>query len=170
MAVYLCVVPAGNNFLVILSNLKDWSTAITVFLILICYQVGWLVNGICFIIPDMVYLRRYKRKLLERRKVDKSYGYIRGVVYQKASPQLLYDLNVDRTVLRLSRTGVLNFSLIGIFVLLIPQINSWISVLPFSLALASISQVVQRSQRYYHELTYVYKEMTKKGDSQTPQE
>ena len=96
-------------------KLKDWSSLITFLAVGIIYQLGWLINGFSYgilnIIEKCIRSKMFKQKKLEHRKV-------RALVYQKASATVRDDLKVDRSVIRLSRSGVFNFSLIFVALLL----------------------------------------------------
>jgi hypothetical protein len=119
------------------------------------YQLGWLMNGLAHALVALCFDKPIRDALFQREKL--TYEPVRATVYQKASPELRGDLATDRTVVRLSRAGALNFLLIG--VLLATFGRPWIplSALALLCAISSALQWLCRYRRYYRRMISAYK-------------
>ena len=134
-------------------KLKDWNGLITFLVIGVLYQLGWLINGFSYGILNITE-RRIRSKIFKQKKLE--HRKVRALVYQKASDTVRDDLKVDRSVIRLSRSGVFNFSLI--FIALLLQGSPLLPLFPLLLfVVAGCSlQWYFRFVRYYNRMIDEY--------------
>jgi hypothetical protein len=135
-----------QNFL----TFKDWSSVLLLVLFIITYQLGWLINVLGNLIIDVPFGYKFRNKVFRQKNLE--YEKVRAAFYQHASIDLIKDLGLDRTVIRLARGGIINFSLISLT--LIPFGKSFIIliILFLILAIGSFFQWRKRFQRYYKRL------------------
>lgn len=145
-----------------LANYKDVLTPLSVLFFLVCYNVGWLINGVAYWLTGKIFVESYRDKLIEVAKIESSYHDIRVAVYQEASPQLLSELDTDRAVLRLSRTGLVNFPMLAVAVLLSTSVSNIFAIVALVFLLLSILQWYQRSKRFYRQIVNLYKRLDNK--------
>jgi len=131
-------------------RLKDWSGLLTFLVIGLIYQFGWLINGFSYGILRFLLTKRMRDKIFEQRQLE--HRNVRALVYQEASDKVRQDLDVERSVVRLSRAGMFNFLLISIALLI--NGSPFVKFAPFSLIL-SIGCGIQwyfRFARYYNRM------------------
>lgn len=99
-----------------LVSLGPLNTVVAGVLLAVTYAVGWVVNFAA---------ERSFKYLFEAKVRDQmfggnaaSYREARAVVFQKGSSELLQDLILDRHIVRIARSNVFNFALIGVALLL----------------------------------------------------
>jgi len=151
-----------------LTNYESYAPLGIIALLICWYQLGWILNGICWPMMDRL---KYK-KLKEEMSKDVKGGYraMCTEVYQHASTPFQHDLYTDRSVMRISRTGIVNFALIGISVLLIDTRLFWLATIFFSASVACTFQAFKRSTRYYAQIYDAYHRIaTEQKKAQAPE-
>jgi hypothetical protein len=135
-------------------KLNDWSGLITFLLIGILYQLGWLINGFSYGILRLFLEKRIRSNIFSQKKLE--YRKVRALVYQKASDKVREDLNVERSVIRLSRSGIFNFFLVSTALLI--NGSTFIKFVPISLVLFAGCGVQWyfRFIRYYNRMIDEY--------------
>ena len=135
-------------------RLKDWSGLITFLAIGIIYQFGWLINGFSYGILRILLTKRMRDNIFKQRQLE--YRNVRALVYQEASDKVRQDLDVERSVVRLSRAGIFNFFMISIALLI--NGNPFIKFVPLSFILF-VGCCIQwhfRFVRYYNRMIDEY--------------
>jgi hypothetical protein len=150
-----CAILQVDQILELLVKGKDWSAAILFVSMAWCYQIGWLINTSCHGFAILFLERRIRNPIFERASLQ--YEHVRATVYQKASADLRSDLGLDRSVVRLSRAGVLNFLLIGLALLFYCPPIRLISVVSFFFSLLCVLQWRQRYIRYHKRMIEGYR-------------
>jgi hypothetical protein len=157
--IFILIIQAFNIQIMPLSEsllkYKDFSTILILILLIIWYQIGWLINNLGTAIIDAPFGFPYRNKYFKENKLD--YNIVRETFYQYSSADLKNDLGLDRTIIRLARGGIINFSLI--FITLLPFggvfVNS--SLVFLFLAIGSCFQWRYRYKRYYKRMITSYK-------------
>ena len=93
-------------------NAPDWSTLILVGIGAIAYQVGSLINTLCYGLMERVAGTRLRNSIL---KEDQH--VVRATLFSQGSSELIAELNSHLTYIRLSRAAIFNFLLLGITLL-----------------------------------------------------
>lgn len=134
----------------ILSGLKDWSALYTLLFIGVIYQLGWLINGLGFLFTNGLFEKKIRNKMFEEAKLD--YHAVRPTVYQNASPKVCSDMALERSIMRLSRSGIINFFLISVALIL--NGDSIYIFFPIALVLSfgCYAQWRYRYKRYYKRM------------------
>lgn len=90
--------------------------AIVGMLLAVTYAVGWVVNFVCERAFKALFEKRLRDTLFEESPT--AYHEARALVFQKGSSDLLHELVLDRHIIRIVRSNVFNFFLIGVGVVL----------------------------------------------------
>ncbi|MDJ0774186.1 MAG: hypothetical protein QNJ49_12310 [Mastigocoleus sp. MO_167.B18] len=104
-----------------LSQYKDWSTFFLVIFLAVCYQLGWLINGLSYFISKRTFNKVIRDKILRCDAIN--YDLIRTTIFIKGSPFLLGKIREELSVVRLTRTATVNFLLISLMLFIY---RSWI--------------------------------------------
>jgi hypothetical protein len=133
-------------------SLKDFAALLATVALALTYAIGWVLNFVA---------ERLFKKLFERRVRDrlfaadpKNYDQARAFVFQRGSGELLRDLLLDRHIVRIARSNVLNFTLIALAFLLNtrhidPRVAFLLIVCSLGVALLSFTQWRTRYESYY---------------------
>jgi hypothetical protein len=119
---------------------------LTVIVLAITYQLGWLVDSVSRLIFFKLYDERQRRELF-----DASYERIRNSVFLGAPSEYVGELLAIRGVVRLSRSAVLNFLCLGA-VLLVGSKATAAGLFVLFAAVASIWLWHNRVSKYYRRL------------------
>ncbi|MFA5804263.1 MAG: hypothetical protein WC879_06435 [Melioribacteraceae bacterium] len=127
---------------------QNWSALITIVLTAIFYQVGWMVNWMGSSIVSLFLEKRLMDKVFVDSK--KIYPTVRANINQKGSDNLHRELNLDRGVIRLSRSGIINFLLLSIALCLLGYYKIFFITL-FCFIVCTL-QWYSRYNRYYNRM------------------
>lgn len=134
---------------------KDWSTAILVALIVICYQLGWIINLVSSFIAGQTFGKRIMLRLFKGIAVnDNEMEMIRATVQMKSSGYLQGRMREDLSVLRLSRSALINFFLIGVGFIMIGNLTG--AFISLGIALISFLHAWYIYKRYYSRMLHAY--------------
>ena len=153
----------ASQLVKILYNLRDWSVLITILMIGIIYQLGWMINGLSFGISNFLFEKRIRNRMFLKEGLK--YEVVRPTVYQDGSEKVFSDMAVERSVMRLSRAGYLNFLLIAIALLWNGGSFTkffWIALILF---MGCFFQWRQRFRRYYIRMITTFKVIQKEAES-----
>ena len=105
-----------NTISFIIDSIYKLSAFLIIPYLSITYSLGWLVN----FISERIFKKFFQKKFRDKIFSDAGYDYYnaRGLLFQKASSDVMQDFRFDRHILRISRSSVVNFSLITISLLL----------------------------------------------------
>ena len=113
------------------------------------YQLGWLVNGLSrAIVP--YFANRVRNRLHSKINVDPE--RVRINVYQEGAPVVLKDLDLDQSVIRLARAGIVNFPLISLLWWSAGGQTATVAAVPLALAVGCVLQWWHRNSRYYKRI------------------
>lgn len=139
----------------LVARMKDLTPIAAVVLLALTYVVGWIVNFATARIFD----RSFSGKLRDRRFGGKDkYEAVRALVFQHGTSEALQDLLLDRHVIRIARSNVLNFLLLAIALLFHmsrvahPEVLAVVIVTSFVLACFSFWQWHERTTGLYRRL------------------
>jgi hypothetical protein len=92
----------------LVAGMKDLPPAAAVVLLALTYAVGWIIN----FLAAGIFKNSFNRELRDPMfGSPKKYEEARALVFQHGSSEALQDLQLDRHVIRIARSNVLNFSL-----------------------------------------------------------
>lgn len=137
------------------TSYSSLSPLILVIGMVVSYQLGWLINGFSYAITVIFFEKKIRDKIFDDENLK--YEPVRASVYQKASSDLRSDLGTDRSVIRLSRAGAVNFFFISLTMLLFGGFISHLSFIPFLCFVGSGLQWYFRYKRYYKRMIASYK-------------
>jgi len=137
-----------------LVKLKEWSGLVTIGMVGLIYQLGWLINGCSHGIFSLCFGKKMRERIFK--KIEPNYNIVRGFVYQKASDKVRSDLDMERSIVRISRSGAFNFGLILISLLI--NGSSFIKFVPIPMVLliGCSFQWYYRLKRYYNKMIDFY--------------
>ncbi len=95
-----------------LQRFSSWVPVIVLAATALCYQAGVLMDALCYFASELLGGRCMRRSRFKTAALD--YSKVRATVYQKASQDLRSDLGVDRSIIRLSRSGGVNFAILAV--------------------------------------------------------
>jgi hypothetical protein len=133
---------------------KEWSAAVTLAGTMALYQLGWLVNGLSRAIMWHV-AQSVRNRLHSEINVDPE--EVRATVYQLGLPAVLKDLDLDQSVIRLARAGIVNFLLISLLLLSAGGQAATLAAVSLALVVGYILQWWHRNSRYYKRIIEIYK-------------
>lgn len=138
----------------ILVKPKEWNGLITIGVIGLIYQLGWLINGCSHGIFSFCFGKRIRERIFKKKGLN--YNTVRGLVFQKASDKVRSDLDMERSIIRISRSGAFNFGLISISLLI--NGSSFIKFAPITavLFISCSLQWYYRLKRYYNKMFDFY--------------
>lgn len=155
----------NTNLVDQLDKLNEWIVPISLVATLVWYQLGWVVNGMCFLLFETTWVKKLKRRLLDEAGLkNMEYEPVRAFVYQYASETFLSELNFDRTGMRIARTCTLNFIMISAMIALLPTPHLVSIVVLLLLAAASFADARRRTRRFYKEIVDTYNHLSKRSD------
>ena len=151
-------------------KLKEWSGLVTIGVVGLIYQLGWLINGFSHGILYLCFGKKMRENIFKKK--DLSYNIVRGLVYQKASDKVRSDLDMERSIIRISRSGFFNFVLISIALLI--NGSSFIKFAPVTVVLfigcfGCFFQWYYRCKRYYGKMINFYEVIQKELQSNSTQ-
>jgi hypothetical protein len=133
---------------------KEWSAAATLAGIMALYQLGWLVNGLSRAI--MWYFAEEVRSRLHS-EINVDSEKVRANVYQEGSPAVLKDLDLDQSVIRLARAGIVNFLLIALLLLSAGGQTATVATASLAVVVGCVLQWRHRNRRHYERIIKAYK-------------
>ena len=141
-----------DSFVNLALRAQGWSTSLTLAAAAILYQLGWIVNSVA----DKLMYKYNKRGVRENAVPGVSYEYVRAVVHQKGSAEILRDIGVNLTFERLARAGVVNFSLTAVILFSFGgrAAVAGLFLLPLAAGCVPLSRMM--SLRYYARMKSAY--------------
>lgn len=137
----------------------------------VCYQLGWVVNWFSYyLLKERTISSIRARAFSEEALDDDEYERRRTLVHQHGSDSLLGELRVELSVVRIARSGVLNYSLLfltGVVAVLsrgdawhLDQIGAWLRWVMLGLPLLGTwvcgFQMSGRYRNYYQRMATAY--------------
>lgn len=144
-----------ERLLIAANQFKDFVPIVAVILLAATYAIGWVVNFVAERIFRELFQRSVRDRIFPGRETE--YEEARAVVFQHGSPELLQDFTLDRHVVRIARSNVINFTAAPIAVLLHWRrvdhgVVTVASITSFAIALLSFGQWRTRYETYYHRV------------------
>lgn len=136
-----------------LDTFKDYAPVILIGLLITWYSIGWLVNLCSYELFEVSYFTKYKQRLAGSIKEHRRWSTL---VHHHANQSLRAELSEDRRIMRIARTGALNFFFLAGALLTIKAVDPWLALLPLILAVGSCCQSIQRGRRYYNAVKDFY--------------
>ena len=96
----------------LVDSIDKLSTLLIIPFLALTYALGWVINFSAERLFKPVFQKRFRDRLFESAGID--YYEARGLFFQKASEDVIEDLRFDRHIIRISRSSVLNFTLIAV--------------------------------------------------------
>jgi hypothetical protein len=122
--------------------------------IVIAYQVGMMVNLLAY---GILYIVREKAWQLRAARPRGKFEEMRAVVFQRGSDQVLQDLLVHLNFTRMGRTGMFNFTLLAIALIVYDRGMWGLAVLSLGFAMGSVPIWLMQGSRYYRRMGIVFK-------------
>lgn len=141
-----------------LNYLKEWPILSAFAGLAIVYQLGWLIKMFSHAIVDPATLNLIRKRLFVKENLD--YLKVRTKVYQNASGYIQQELHVNRSVFRLSRSGIVNFGMLAGVTRLFTDIPKIISLIFLLICISCLVQFVSYTRTHYKRMVALYREMT----------
>jgi hypothetical protein len=91
---------------------KDWSTVVALIMLIVSYQLGWLVNQLSYFIAGKTFNKPIKSFVFKDQY--QNYDSIKTTVYMNGSSFAVEKVKERLSVVRLTRAAFINFLLISI--------------------------------------------------------
>lgn len=140
----------------LLAQVGGWATPLFFVAAILFYQLGLLVNLISHKITKLFSQKDLRDQII----AGKDYEYVRATVFQNGSAELLRDLVLYLSFVRLARSGILNFLLIAVVMFSFGGTVASIGVVPllFSIGCVPLWRAMYRT--YYRRMRFAYYVMT----------
>ncbi|MBN2267205.1 MAG: hypothetical protein JW725_02585 [Candidatus Babeliaceae bacterium] len=153
------VSPNATTVSSMVDSIDKLSTLLIIPFLALTYAVGWVVNFSAERLFKPIFQNRFRNRLFQSAGVD--YYEARGLLFQKASEDVIEDLRFDRHILRISRSSVVNFTLIAITLALhFHHFNTYLLVagiiISAFVAIISFFQWVTRYKSNYSKMLDTY--------------
>ena len=125
---------------------KDYSSILLIFLLVFGYHIGWIMNFLSYRLGSFLYINRIRRKILGE-ELQLGDFLIDSRISQTASIEFMKKLRHRRSVIRLSRSGLINFFMLGVLILIF--FNIWLGIVFLILSIVSFFQVRVNYLIYY---------------------
>ncbi|MDU9048602.1 MAG: hypothetical protein Q3M30_07105 [Candidatus Electrothrix sp. Rat3] len=116
---------------------KDWSSVILFSIMAISYQLGWLMIHLSYLATHSTIIIPIRKIIFGDKHED--YRTIKNKVYCNSSSELMSGIEKDRSVIRLTRTGLLNFIIFSV-VLVVYQLW-WLSLTSLIISIICFMQL-----------------------------
>ena len=140
---------------------KDWSTAIVLAFVVISYQLGWSVNQLSYFVARKTFNKTIKSRLFKEE--HKSFDLIKATVFMQGSPFTIEKIKERLSVVRLTRSAFLNFSLISIGLF---TIEKWqVGIVTLGITIVLFIQANDMYTLYCQQIFNAYKVINLKQES-----
>ena len=136
---------------------KGFAPLVSVVVLAVFYQVGWMVNSLASALFEIWPGKSDRNRIFIANQMECE--AVRAMVYQNASQQILSDLAVDRSLVRLYRGGFLNFLILGLCSLIMADAKVLLTPSCFLFALGCFFQYRSRFARYYRRMIMAAREI-----------
>lgn len=150
----------SNTITFLIDSIYKLSALLIIPYLAFTYCLGWLINFVSERLFKPFFQKKYRDELFTNAGFD--YYEARGLLFQKASSDVIQDFRFDRHILRISRSSVINFSLITVALLFncnrisTPTLLLCVSV-SISFVIVSFFQWMARYKSNYSKMLGVYK-------------
>lgn len=142
-----------------LNNIKEFIPLITLFSMVIAYQIGWVIDYL----SHMIFYYFLGGRKIKRKYIPDGKFFIRhNLICQKGSPEAQNTLKIELGIIRFSRSGIINFFLIGIALTL--YLQSWIAWLPFIIISVGCIFILRNRMYHYYERLEMFYQLIKHYD------
>lgn len=143
-----------------IADVPAWATAFAGAVALASYHLGWLVNAASHELVNRLYDNRLRKRMFgqvilherdheHRAAGHATYDLVLSRLYAGASEFARDDLAVDRSAIRIARSGVVNFALYSVVLIGMDAASPGWIVVTVGLLLACWLVYTNRQQRYY---------------------
>jgi hypothetical protein len=108
--------PSTTEYATIIDTLSKLSTFLVLPSLALTYLLGWIINFICEHTLEPLFQTKFKSQLFGHEELN--YEHVRALFFQKASENVVRDMNFDRQLIFISRASILNFLIIAVGLLL----------------------------------------------------
>ncbi len=144
----------------IIPQMSTWSAPLLFVAVATLYQLGIFLNALSDSLTRVVVLGMRKQMFS-----DQEYEYVRTVVYQKGADELVSDVKLLFSFIRLSRSGVVNFCLIAVAIFLFGGRIALFGFVPLFVAVYCISLYRGMTEIYYLRLKIAYQVIAESSSS-----
>ena len=103
-----------QSLMCFLVGIKDFAPVVAVVLLAFTYAIGWIVNFATAELFGYLFQDKWRLPLFKGKDGKDHYEEDRALVFQHGSSEALQDLFLDRHVVRIARSNVLNFFLLAL--------------------------------------------------------
>ena len=139
-----------------IAKYKDWSSIVLFLIMAFSYQLGWVIIHLSYIATHKIIIIPLRKKIF----IDnyENYRTIKNKVYFKSSSDFMAGIEKDRSVIRLTRTGLVNFIILSV-VLLFYKLW-WVALASFAISVICLMQLRNVYLSLYKKLNDSYAELT----------
>lgn len=158
--VLLILIKLYDVDLVILQDMllkyKDWSGYALFATMAFSYQLGWLMIHASYIATTSLIVKPLRKKIFGSEYAK--YRKIKNTVYSSASDELMKGIEKDRSVIRLSRTGLVNFAALAT---VLAAYHLWgLASISLIIGLVCLLQMMSVYESLYTKLNNSHSELT----------
>jgi hypothetical protein len=134
------------------SQIGPWSTPLLALAAAIVYQLGLLMNSVAYKITKNV----AKLELRDNAVPDKSFEYVIAFVHQNGAEDVVREISLNLTFVRLARSGIINFFLIAVVMFLFGGKLALAGIFPLLLSIVSFPIWRLKYARHYRRIATAY--------------
>lgn len=143
----------------IIIQYKDFSSYILFATMAFSYQLGWLMIHISYIATKNILIIPVRKKIFNDKY--ENYREIKNMVYFNSKDELMAGIEKDRSVIRLSRIGLLNFFILSL-VLVLYQLW-WVALVCIVISILSTLQLRAVYLSLYQKINDSYTEIIQRN-------
>ncbi len=152
------------------SQIGSWATPILFIAAAVFYQLGLIMNTMSYKITEPF----ADKKIRDQVVPGKVYEHVKSAVWQEGSTNIIRNLELNLTFVRLARSGIINFLLIAIASLSFGGSLLWLSVISSVIFIGCIPLWRNTYRFYYKRMGFAYEVIADselaKVTSSSPQE
>ena len=147
-----------------LSQAGPWSTSLFFVAAIVLYQFGLLMNLISHKLT-----RPFGQKSLRDNIVPgKSYEFVRATVFQRGSDEIMRDIVLYLSFVRIARAGIVNFFLIAVLLFSFGARARPFAMIALSLSIGCMPLWRSMFRTYYRRIGFAYSVVAEPGEPTSP--
>jgi hypothetical protein len=109
---------------ILVSQISSWATPMLFVAAALFYQLGLIMNTLSYKLTE----RFADKKIRDQIVPGKAYESVKSTVWQKGSTEIIRNLELNLTFVRLARAGIINFLLIAIALFSFGSSLAWLGL------------------------------------------
>jgi lysylphosphatidylglycerol synthetase-like protein (DUF2156 family) len=137
---------------ILASQIGSWTTPILFAAAALFYQLGLIMNTISYKLTERFAERKFRDQIVP----GKVYENVKSTVWQKGSAELIRNLELNLTFVRLARAGIINFLLIAVVSFSFGRSLAWLGIISLMICIGCIPLWRGMYRFYYKRMGFAY--------------